>query len=1519
MTIEWHKLRTLNGSQQNAFEELCCQLAAYEHPPAGSSFVRKGAPDAGVECFWKLSNGDEWGWQAKFFLSPPNDGQWSQIDASVERAIDKHPKLTSYTICLPIDRQDPRIDKQEWFMDKWEERVNMWTGWAKEKGMSLQFAYWGEHEIFERLSKEDHRGRYFFWFYKELFSQQWFNGHLGEAISNVGPRYTPELNVELPVARLFDGLGRMPQFHTRIENLYGELKRTYSKAIPKKPIESIQDKLHSLQEKVQSLLLILQSADAPDANFIDWNSVTVFCSDGATIAWDCAAILETYAREQKEKVKSSKERQETEPTERPEALQYDSYHLRDLAGKLVELREFTESSEALLFNMPALLLVGRAGTGKTHLLCDVAKKRVQSELPTVLLLGKHFTQQEPWTQIVSQLGLSCTRDEFLGALEAAAQARDVRALICIDALNEGEGNRLWHNYLAGMLTTLSRFPWIGIALTVRTSYEDIVIPKDVIQKRLVREIHPGFAEHEYQATQTFFDHYGIERPAVPLLIPEFQNPLFLKLFCEGLRNRGLTKIPPGLQGITAIFDSFVASINEKLSRPDQLDFDHKLQIAQQAISKLAEAMAQKGHTRLPRDEAQSIVNSILSPSGHEKSLFRQMISEGLLSEDRFWVADNERCEGVSFSYERFTDHLIAKYLLDKHLDTAYPLESFSPEQPLGSLAKDEQSSWFNRGLIEAFSIQLPERIGKELGELVPNAKDYRPIREAFVESLIWRDYKAITDATLSYINEHVIEYEDTHDQFLNALLTVTQIPAHPYNARFLHRHLMGFELADRDTWWSIFLHYQYGQHSAVDRLVEWAWFAEDKKHVSDDSVMLCAIALAWFLTTSNRFLRDRATKALVSLLTDRIHIVGDIIKEFLNVNDPYVSERLYAVAYGCAMRSDNDYAIAELAKKMYEWQFKDGTPTPHVLLRDYARGVIELALYRGAKLDIEEQKIRPLYRSQWPSAIPTKEELEKYRGEYYKDMPDEELSRLHLYDSVMGFEDFNTYVIGDLAEWSSQRLDEPRQPSRKEIYEEFSKSLTERQRKAFEAYQTVRTNADIYRRLDKAERLEVFGREYNEKELQNAIQVSEQPLRRLLGKKKIQVFDKHIIPYLDNPHEDEFRFDPLIARRWIMARVIDLGWTVERFGSFDRAIRRRDPGRAAKKPERIGKKYQWIAYHEFLARLSDNFRYRGTPWASEQDGVKYEGPWQLSYVRDIDPSCLLKETQRVGWGPHPNTWWFPVPYDAWGSEAEDTAWLEKTEDLPNTPQLVEVTDPEDGSKWLVLEAFYMWEQATPIGEERFSFPVRQIWYMLNSYIVNKRNTDIVFNWAKEQNFMGRWMPESHELYRVFLGEFFWSPAFEYHNKPYYHHDGWTNGRDHLIPGKLLVATDQYRQEHGSYDCSIDDDISLHLPAKWLADQMKLRWNGVEGSWYDDDKNLVALDPSVRKSGPGVLLANRDALLKFLYDNNYDIIWTVLGEKNILSFRTKPDSFVGRLEISGAYRFSEGKLEGQIHTRCVGRR
>ena len=1319
MSINLEDLRPLNNSQNDAFEELCRQLARYEKVPHNSIFTAKGDPDAGVECYWKFPSGDEWGWQAKFFRSPPDSGQWGQIDKSVERALEKHPELVKYTICLPIDRPDARIKGKKSFMDKWNDHVEKWKEWAQEKGMSVEFEYWGEHEILERLSRDEHRGRFFFWFNKEFFSKNWFERHAKEAISCAGLRYTPELNIELPIANLFDGLGRTSRFYTRITDLYGEIARSYKKARSDRVKKHCKDEFDHLQNSISELLSALKGIEEGKMTQIDWDCTKNLINESTEAVFECVGALETLSE------------RKTETRGHLDDLSYRRYFLRELSRNLSILQDFVQGAQAQLSNTSALLLVGKAGIGKTHLFCDVAEQRVHSSLPTVLLLGEHFNRQEPWSQIIDLVGVS-SKEEFLGALEAAAQAQGARALILIDALNEGEGKYLWHKFLAGMLTTLSYYPWIGIAVSVRTSYEDIIIPEGLVPDRLLREEHHGFARHEYQATRTFFDHYGIEQPSVPLLVPEFQNPLFLRLFCQGLHNLSITRIPKGFRGATEIFNFFVESVNRKLHHPEYLDFDPKSRIVQRTVENLAERMADKGKDWLPREEAKAIVNKFLPQSEYDKSLFRHLISEGVIAEDRFRVGDSEWCEGIHFSFERFGDHLIAKHLLDKHLDPNDPSKSFTSNNPLGVLVRDESTCWRNRGIIEAFSIQLPERIGKELVEVAEFCAEYRPVCQALVESLVWRDPKAITEKTAEYLEKYVLKYDGTFDQFLDALLTVASDPEHPYNADFLHKWLMKHGLAERDAIWSIFIFEQYGKYRAVDRLVDWAWSPEDKSHINDESIRLCGNALAWFLTTSQRYLRDKATKALVNLLTKRIHVLREIIYEFLDVNDPYVLERLLAVAYGCAMRSIDNNAIGELAQNIYDWIFRNGEPPPHILLRDYARGVIELALYRGSVLNIDIEKIRPPYKSEWLCKIPTKEELEKYR--WHEGMVEEELARARIYSSVM-HGDFASYVIGTNPYhflWSSHRLGEPRASTRKEMYEDFVDSLTDRQRKAWKRYQRIQGKSaiDSFRQfMDNLVVSENSESEFRKEILKDTLENAEKSFIKTLGKKRLKIYKEIVIPYLSDPHRhrDEYRFDQSIAQRWILQRVFDLGWTIEYFGSFDRFVSYFYERIQANKPERVGKKYQWIAYYEFLARVSDNFEFKGDSWSSRPE--KYERPWQVGYTRNIDPSFLFKKTEREVWGPHSNTWWFPSSYNAWDSEPDDVKWLKSSEDIPRIDSLIEVASP-DGVHWLTLQAYYSWEQPTPPEEERFEIPRREIWCIIRSYIVKKLDIERLFKWAR---------------------------------------------------------------------------------------------------------------------------------------------------------------------------------------------
>ena len=223
LSLNWNELRTRKGSQNFAFEGLCCQLASKINMPTGSVFTRNDTPDDGVEGFWTLPDGSEHAWQAKFFQKRPEQTQWKEIEGSIKTALDKYKKLKKYFICLPIDRANPKLDEKTYFMDDWNKRRKKWENWANKKGMKVGFEYWGDHEIVTMLAEEKNRGFSYFWFNKEIFNQTWFNELFEKTRKTVEARYSPELNIELPITQSFEAFGQTEEFTNTIKKLISEL------------------------------------------------------------------------------------------------------------------------------------------------------------------------------------------------------------------------------------------------------------------------------------------------------------------------------------------------------------------------------------------------------------------------------------------------------------------------------------------------------------------------------------------------------------------------------------------------------------------------------------------------------------------------------------------------------------------------------------------------------------------------------------------------------------------------------------------------------------------------------------------------------------------------------------------------------------------------------------------------------------------------------------------------------------------------------------------------------------------------------------------------------------------------------------------------------------------------------------------------------------------------------------------------------------------------------------------------
>lgn len=1362
-------------------------------------------------------------------------------------------------------------------------------------------------------------------------TRSWTKSHLIQIKNKAGSRYTPELNVELPISEIFDGLSRNSNFYTSIRKSFGNLSREFNR-ISKSSYDD--QKILTLYQKydkeIRSLLEILSYIKEYAINPIPWKDIGNHTTKSMRLTWQLLAEIRSQKEkyEQEEKATVAEARQNGVRT-KADVLSSDMHYIYEVQKLLHHFNELSLSTKAKLSNRPFLLLNGIAGNGKTHLLCDVVEQRgkISPIVPSVMVFGEFFKSgNDLWAQITKQAGLKdFSKVRFLKNLNQAGWRSKCRSLLIVDALNETTPLNFWNKNLRKLLNDIKKYPHIAIVVSIRSGFEEEII-SGRLKRQFIEEKHHGFEFREWEAVTKFFHEFNLELPEIPLLTPEFQNPLFLLLFCKafGNKNKKSKKIKfRGNEGATHIFESFVKNASKKIAVQFDLPKGRSngdYVIWDTIIKKIAIEMVDQRTDRITEETLVEIVNKAYPLINKEQFVKQLEKSLLLVKVPRYSIADH-KMEGFDyrFPFQKFSDHLISRYIFKKYrASKRKPRHFFAKNTKIGKFI----GKGWNRGIIEALSIQCPEQLrGVELIEIAPYLSDLRIAQDAFIESLIWRNPEAFSKDLkniFDYINKKIVP-QNGDKELLNAFLSVASVPQHPFNANFLHQHLLKISMPNRDAFWSIFLHKQFGSQGAVDRIIEWASSKQVKTHIENQSMALCCTALSWFLTSSNRFVRDRATKALVELLTDRMELIIGLLEKFKNVDDLYVIERLYAVAYGCVLRNKKDRDnLRKLALWVYDEIFKDANPPAHILLRDYARGVVEVAIKEKLLEGSKFKKIRPPYSSKFPKQVPTEESLKaKYYPEDFFQKKTEERGFLDIWSSVM----YNSGHLGEFGKsdlnpaverWSGRRFGQEDR-SKSHIYNTFKKQLSKKQTEMLN-----KASNDFYgisfRNLPKI----VFTyREYKvDEEKLKKLELERKRRRKefflqfekSLPSSKKKFFTDKLKPFLDDRggiKDPLDRFDTGLAQRWVFNRVVQLGWEPKLHGEFDQGLDYHRSDRSEYQPERIGKKYQWIALHELLARLADNFEFKEDSYSDRI--MVYDGPWQLN-LRDIDPSCTLTDTiearQRIpSFNKYQST---KNKYNAWNKKKSTTYWLKTRKDLPNPIAFIEIKDDKN-NVWLVLEGSIEWQEKIPPEQDKYALQRRTLWYQIKSCLVKEKDYQKVFNWTRNKN---KRLPQLHAFSDVFLREFPWAPAFMHRYTPFYGREDWTKDghREDAFPAKILLTYDEYSNS------VTKNPIHVKLPAKWLADNMNLTQQYSDGRLFDKEFDLTIFDyvfnnDSARRS----LLVRKDKLISFLKKKKCAILWTILGEKQTLGGGVMGQPH-GWLQINGCYRLNnKGTLQGTL--RC----
>ena len=1008
--IDFEKIRSDSDTgQRGCFEEFVCQLARRDQPNAENCEFRRvegSGGDGGVESYWLCPDGGKIGYQAKYWWRT-RDIKWGQIDKSVRQAIQTHPELTRYIVAIPCDLTDKTGEKDKnTGRKKWNEHVAKWKNEAANAGIkNLEFDFWGKSELLDMAKDKLPSGAIAYWFGATILDADWFEEKRKKAVADLGVRYVPITNVDTGVVHHFDSFLEKDQVFDEVENLIDDIVKEWIQYL------SNLNKWCSTDEMQAEFDELVKDIDQLQSSF----SRELLRKKGWTAIKDTLDEItkrsSSYAFGLATKI-SDNEKESSDNRDR--TPDYIVHELRQFGGQLSELGRIVWKKHLLAYDKSVFLLKGGFGTGKSHALGRLLETEVGAETPMVLFLGQQFVKGNPEQQIVEKIGIASlkTFSEFLGALNARTEACGKIGIIAIDAINEGDGLNIWSDYLEGVLLEIKRFRFIKTIVSCRSEYIRATVPKleegdDVHTFDLQgfeNEDDDEDEDAQERALVRFMDKQGINRPSAPFLPPAFNNPLFVSTICGALQEQGKTDFPDGIEGMVTLIDFYLENIAKTIARQHNLDDNLVMDIVE-GIRELAKEMANKRQPTVSRDEAIKILNVAISTSApNGKNWLDMVLKTGCLIDYPIYDGESSRIKGAryAFSYQSFSDFLIADEFF-KSLQGNYD-KMFEPDGALFFMIGDDNfgarydifgarydSAYDNEvdaddangvknyhidpywgGVFTMLWIIFAENKKGELADLLPIAVrrgDERTLDDAFVDGLFWRSPASITQKTTEY-RDAISEAYWLFSKTFWLASHFWAIPNHPWDAFALSKELKQYtSMAERDAKWTIFVKTNYEYRSSISKLIEWSLV--QKNAPPKEVAIRIMVVFGWCLATTHLKLRDRVTKALVHMLRLRPELMPELFKEFAEVDDLYIMERLLAAIYGACQfvgKGSNDIEhVGNVAKSVYDTIFAGGKPPLHLLVRDYAQGIIERADYFDAlPKDIDLGKCTPPYTSSYP-------------------------------------------------------------------------------------------------------------------------------------------------------------------------------------------------------------------------------------------------------------------------------------------------------------------------------------------------------------------------------------------------------------------------------------------------------------------------------------------------------------------------------------------------------------------------
>ncbi|MCP4405574.1 MAG: hypothetical protein GY801_50755 [bacterium] len=1004
INISWEQLKKNSESKELSFESFNFQIAYKKFSQFGSFIYPYNTP--GTEFYLTLSKdceelnakaGEVAGWQAKFWRnradesnSPLTTKHREGLVEGLKTSLSYQNNLTTWIICTPgqfsntkTRRPDPPIDE----LLKELKKVK--------PGLTVDFWNKPRYEAFyfENPLEFSH-------IFAHYFSQKFIGFDLlHDYSSKTLRRLIEKFDTDVYTTGEFDqdiyAVIHVEQLLHEASHAFDRLEQTVHRSkehgtvsefcfYDSSYLEHVQHLLHTVIGLSQKIIEVFQSI--PERS----KDMSLCVSILHTIRNQEQSIAELIKKVNDTSQYKKKPEGDCSGKQRFEEREYHDNVIDSIRSLLEEIRNIQGTSERILIRN--ISIFSEAAHGKTNFVCALCQKLLDEKKPVLFMLGADLRSSSfIRKQILEKLSLEMSMDfmEFLGALNTLGFLRRMKIPIIIDGLNETTPTAsVWSQELSDLMYDIRKFDYLLLLTTCRDTYVEQVFINKASYHEVENSIHlDGFVDANIDvAIEKYLDKYDMSLAHSDYDKTLFQgNPLLLKIFCK--INRGKKNVTVDPLNIYQSFESYLHQIIDHVSTKDN-------RVEPRVRGNIARRIALFGKTLWERNSRGiNYLNEffdIFDPNSESGTYSEKILAEGLFV--RREIVEGTEC--VELTYDLLGGFCIARAVLFENLDEHDILEKLSSEDVFHKLFDTDEPQHnhpLKDDILQAMFYLLRRHTGKDLYEVLHNDT----ITEYSIKML---DLVTSTDEDRAKFTRflNTLAPNDPHLPLLFENICEQVFLRKDYaNVPLLADTLLRMSAPQIDTLWNEHIRKDSLRilsflKQLIDRLESGQY--PDSRHILNQITFI-----GLFLSSTNKLLRNIATKALVRIGIHYPRELWNVFRKLQDIDDWFIVERLLAALCGVLLQIEEKRLVLEIAEQLEDTFFRH-LRTTHVLILDYAETILEYAASRYEyKRTIE--RIDPKQLQEW--------QLDE---ECMNEIRDDDYAELIGYGPIHG--DFAKYVIG---------------------------------------------------------------------------------------------------------------------------------------------------------------------------------------------------------------------------------------------------------------------------------------------------------------------------------------------------------------------------------------------------------------------------------------------------------------------------------------------------------------------------